>query len=104
MAPAEIFASGVHGKGAGIGDRDGLAGVVAHRIAMFNVAEDGGKPSTPVADELEPIPVSETVCAPVERWMVSEPVRVPAAAGMKVIDIVQLPPTAMEDARVVVSA
>jgi len=59
--------------------------------------------NTPVTDELEPIPVSETVCAPVERLMESEPVRVPAAAGMKVTETVQLPPTAMEDPHVAVS-
>lgn len=71
---------------------------------MLNVTGDGDKLSTPVADELEPIPESETVCAPVERLMVSEPVRVPAAVGIKVTETVQLPPTAMEDAQVVESA
>jgi len=69
-----------------------------------NVTGDGDRVSTPVADELEPIPVSETVCAPVERVMVSEPVRVPAAAGVKVTETVQLPPAAMVDPQVVVSA
>lgn len=70
----------------------------------LNVTGDGDKLSTPVAGELEPIPVSETVCTPDERVMLSVPVRVPAAAGRKVTETVQLPPTAMEDAQVVVSA
>ena len=70
----------------------------------MNVTADGDKLNTAVAEELEPTPLSETVCAPVERLIVSEPVRVPAAAGVKVTETVQLPPVAMEDPHVVVSA
>ena len=70
---------------------------------MLNINDDGDKLNTPVAEGLEPTPVSETACAPVERLMVSEPVRVPAAAGVKVTETVHLPPTAIDEPHVVVS-
>jgi hypothetical protein len=63
---------------------------------------DGEKLNTPVADELEPVPVSETVCAPVDRVMLSEPVLVPAADGVKVTETLQLPPPAIDEPHVVV--
>jgi hypothetical protein len=68
----------------------------------LKVTADGEKLNTPVADELEPIPVSETVCAPVERVTVSEPILVPAADGVKVTETLQLPPPAMDEPQVVV--
>ena len=51
-----------------------------------------------------PTPVSDAVCAPVERLMVSVPVRVPRAVGVKVTVTVQVLPAATEDVQVVVSA
>lgn len=71
---------------------------------MEKVTDDGEKLSTPVAEPLEPIPVRETVCTPVERLIVSMPARVLARVGVKVTETVQLAPTAMEDPQVVVSA
>jgi hypothetical protein len=68
------------------------------------VTGEGEKLRTPVADELEPIPVSETVCTPLETLMVSAPVRVPAAEGVKVTETAQLLPAGIEDPQVVVSA
>ena len=50
------------------------------------------------------VPLSETTCAPVERLMVSVPVRVPAAVGVKVTVTLQLLPAATEEVHVVVSA
>jgi hypothetical protein len=50
------------------------------------------------------VPLRETFCAPLERLIVSVPVRVPAAVGENVTVIVQLFPAAIDDVQVVVAA
>jgi len=69
------------------------------RVAGVRLSKPGWEP-----DPVKPVPVSETVCAPVERLMVSVPVRVPGKTGVKVMVTVQLLPAAREEEQVVVSA
>ncbi len=69
---------------------------------LLKVTADGVKLKTPVAEELDPIPVSDTFCAPVERVIVSEPVLVPATDGVKVTETLQFPPAAIDEPHVVV--
>lgn len=70
---------------------------------LLNITAGGDKLSAPGNEPFEPVPVSGTVCAPVERLIVRVPVRVPTAVGEKVTVTVQLLPAAREALQVVVS-
>ena len=60
--------------------------------------------SAPCCELLEPVPVSETVSAPVEKFTVSLPVLLPPTVGANVTVTAQLLPAATEAVHVVVSA
>jgi hypothetical protein len=64
---------------------------------------DGDKVSAEVWELLEPVPVSETVSVPVERFTVSVPVLAPPTEGANLTLMVQFEPAAREEVQVVAS-
>lgn len=70
---------------------------------MLKVIVDGDKVSVGVWELLEPVPVSETVSVPVERFTARVPVLVPPTEGVNFTLIVQFVPAAREAGQVVAS-
>src|SRR5579871_550026 len=70
---------------------------------LLKLTVDGERVSAGVWELLEPVPVSETVSAPVERFTASVPVRAPPAVGANFTLIVQFVPGAREAPQVVAS-
>ena len=79
-------------------------------VYPLKVSGDGDRVKTPGNEPFEPVPVSCTVCAPVERLIVSLPVSVTVAIGgvvaigVKVTVTVQVPLGARVDGQVVALA